>query len=100
MVRTPLVVALGDDLFAVERPWGELPDGLQLCDVSDVAVDSRDRVYVFPRTDPPVVIFDSSGAFVGAWGAGIVADAHGIFITPDDRVLLAESRCPPGTAVR
>ena len=90
MVRTPLVVCLGDDLFAVERPWGDLPPGMQLADVSDVAVDSHDRVYVFQRGDPPVVIFDDSGAYVGAWGSGILADAHGIFITPDDRVLLAD----------
>ena len=90
MVRTPLVVTLGDDLFAVERPWGNLPAGLQLRDVSDVAVDSRDRVYAFQRSDPPVVIFDASGAYVGSWGAGIVTDAHGIFITPEDKVLLAD----------
>ena len=67
MVRTPLVVALGDDLFAVERPWGDLPAGLQLRDVSDVAVDSRDRVYAFQRSDPPVVIFEASGAYAGSW---------------------------------
>lgn len=90
MVRTPLVVALGDDLFAVERPWGDLPAGLQLRDVSDVAVDSRDRVYAFQRSDPPVVIFEASGAYAGSWGAGIVSDAHGIFITPEDKVLLAD----------
>jgi peptidylglycine monooxygenase len=90
MVRTPLVVVLGDDLFAVERPWGDLPPGIQLHGVSDVAVDSHDRVFAFQRSDPPVVIFESSGAYVGSWGAGIVADAHGIFITPDDKVLLAD----------
>ena len=90
MVRTPLVVGLGEELFSVERPWGELPADLRLCDVSDVAVDSEDRVYVFQRTDPPLVIFNRDGSFFGAWGTGQLADAHGIFITPDDRVLLCD----------
>src|ERR1700730_11308609 len=86
---TELVVRLGDDLFSVDRPWGQLPPGMQLSDVSDVAVDSRDQVYVFQRGDPPIVVFDSSGAYVRSWGSGVLADAHGIFITPADQVLLA-----------
>jgi peptidylglycine monooxygenase len=90
MTRTPLVVGLGDDLFAVERPWGELPPGVRLRDVSDVAVDAQDRVYVFQRTDPPIVIFDACGAYVGGWGSGLLADAHGIFISADNHVLLAD----------
>jgi peptidylglycine monooxygenase len=90
MPRTELVVGLGDELFSVERPWGELPPDVAISDVSDVAVDSRDRVYVFQRADPPIIIFESDGTFAGAWGTGQLADAHGIFITPDDRVLLCD----------
>jgi len=87
---TELVVGLGDDLFSVTRPWGELPPGMQLHDVSDVAVDSHDNVYVYQRGDPPIVVFDASGAYLRSFGSGIIADAHGIFITPDDRVLVAD----------
>jgi peptidylglycine monooxygenase len=90
MVKTQLVVGLADDLYSVERPWGELPDGVCLKDVSDVAVDSCDRVFVFQRTDPPVVIFEPDGSYAGSWGSRLLADAHGIFITPDDRVLLCD----------
>jgi DNA-binding beta-propeller fold protein YncE len=68
----------------------QLPEGLALEAVSQVAVDSRDRVYVFQRAEPPVVVFDQSGSFAGSWGTGLVADAHGIFITRDDRVLLVD----------
>jgi DNA-binding beta-propeller fold protein YncE len=90
MARTELVVRLADQLYAVERPWGELPPGMRLSGVSDVAVDSQDRVYCYQRGDPPIVVFDRSGAYVGSWGSGVIADAHGIFCTPDDRIVLAD----------
>ncbi|MGH2615072.1 MAG: peptidyl-alpha-hydroxyglycine alpha-amidating lyase family protein [Thermomicrobiales bacterium] len=85
-----LVVALGDQRYAVVRPWGVLPADIAYGVVSHVAVDSRDNVYVFQRGDPPVVVFDPAGAFVRSWGSGLIADPHGIFITPDDLVVLVD----------
>jgi DNA-binding beta-propeller fold protein YncE len=90
MPRTELVVALGDRRYAVDRPWGNLPPGMRLSGVSDVAVDSSDRVYVYQRSDPPVVVFDRSGTYLGAWGTGVIADAHGVFCTADDRIVAAD----------
>ncbi len=46
-MRTELVVGLADTRYAVERPWGDLPSGLTVSGVSDVAVDSRDHVYLY-----------------------------------------------------
>ncbi len=55
--------------------------------VSDVAVDSRDRIYLFTRNDNEVVVYERDGRFVAAWGAGRFAGrAHGITIGPDDCV--------------
>src|SRR5438067_937779 len=90
MTRTELVVALGDQRYGVERPWGNVPPGVQVAGVSDVAVDSHDRVYLYQRGDPPFIVFDSSGAYLASWGSGLVADAHGIFCTPDDRIVMAD----------
>jgi peptidylglycine monooxygenase len=90
MAKTDLVVGLGDQLYAVERPWGELPAGVRISGISDVAVDSQDRVYAFQRSDPPIVIFDRSGAYLGSWGNGMIADAHGIYCSPDDRIVLTD----------
>ncbi len=86
----PLVVGLAGRLYRVEQPWGALPPGMTFGIVSKLAVDRRGRVYVFHRGDPPLVTFDSSGVFLSAWGQDLIADAHGIFITPDDRVLLVD----------
>ena len=61
-----------------KRPNGE-PFGL----VSRVAADDQDRIYVFQRTDPPVVVFDRDGKYLGAWGSGEVTDPHGLKIVGD-----------------
>jgi DNA-binding beta-propeller fold protein YncE len=38
---------------------------------------------VFQRKDPPVVVFDREGKYLGAWGSGEVTDPHGLKIVDD-----------------
>lgn len=83
-------VALGERLYRIDRAWTRPTEAVALDGVSQVAVDSKDRVYVFQRGDPPIVVFDPAGEVVGSWGTGLIADAHGIFITKDDLVLLID----------
>jgi peptidylglycine monooxygenase len=90
MAVTDLIVALGERSYKVERPWGETPPGITIDVVSQVAADSRDNVYVVQRIDPPVIVFDRDGGYLRSWGSGVIADAHGIFITPDDLVLIVD----------
>jgi DNA-binding beta-propeller fold protein YncE len=90
MVRTDLVVTLGKHDYAVERPWGALPPGVRLEGVSNVAVDSRDRVYVYQRSDPTLVIFNGDGSYVGSLASGLVDDAHGLDIDGHDRIWLID----------
>jgi DNA-binding beta-propeller fold protein YncE len=60
-----------------------MPKGESLGVVSRVATDAQDRVYVFQRKDPPVVIFDRDGKYLGCWGSGAVREAHGMKIVDD-----------------
>ncbi len=85
-----LVVAMGDRRYRVERPWGELPHDTRLAALSQLAVDSEGRVYAYQRADPPVIVFEPTGALRAAWGHGQIADAHGIFISAADRVYLVD----------
>lgn len=60
-------------------------------DVTGVAVDSLDRVYVLRRGDNPVTVLDPSGAVLNRWGNGHFSDRpHLIFIGDDDRVYVAD----------
>jgi DNA-binding beta-propeller fold protein YncE len=72
--------------FEAVPHWEKLPEGWAFVEVAGVAVDARDRVYVFNRGEHPVVVFDRDGRFVSAWGEGQFARPHGITIGPDDTV--------------
>ena len=69
--------------YEVIRDWPKMPKGEALGVVSRVATDAQDRVYVFQRKDPPVVIFDRDGNYLGCWGIGAVREAHGLKIVND-----------------
>jgi len=69
--------------YELIRDFLKLPGGETFGLVSRVAADDQDRIYVFQRKDPPVVVFDREGAYLGAWGAGEVTDPHGLKIVGD-----------------
>jgi DNA-binding beta-propeller fold protein YncE len=60
-------------------------------DVTGVAVDSRDRVYVLQQGDDPVTVFLRDGTPVDCWGHGHFSRRpHLISIGDDDRVYVAD----------
>ncbi len=76
-------IGSGDYMYEVIHDFFRLPNGERFGMVSRVATDSQDRVYVFQRRDPPVVVFDRDGTYLGAWGTGDVSDPHGLKIIDD-----------------
>ena len=69
--------------YELIRDFLKLPNGEKFGLVSRVATDSQDRIYVFQRKNPPVVVFDRDGNYLTAWGTGEVTDPHGLKIVDD-----------------
>ena len=88
----PPIIGAGDFRYEYQPGWAQLPTGMSLQGPSGVAVDSRDRVYVFQRQGPPVLVFDGDGRFLDAWERrdGIPLEAHHIHVGPDDTVYLID----------
>jgi DNA-binding beta-propeller fold protein YncE len=82
-------VGTGKYTFQLTENWAKLPSGETFGNVSAVATDSQDRVYVFQRKDPPVVVFDRQGTYLKSWGVSAITDPHGIYIA-DDIVYLTD----------
>jgi sugar lactone lactonase YvrE len=70
--------------YEVVEGWGKLPPGWSFGWIPAVAVDSKDRVYVYSRSEHPMVVFDRDGNFLTSWGEDVLKDAHGLFIDKND----------------
>ena len=80
----------GPFTYEVAVDWETLPPGYSWSDAAAVAVDSRDRVYVFNRGDHPMIVFDSDGTFLDSWGEGLFSRAHGLTLGPDDTLYCSD----------
>lgn len=81
-----MVYGAGSHTYEVQEGWGQLPEGWNFGWIPAVAVDSQDRVYVYSRSEHPMVVFDREGNFLTSWGDDILTDAHGIFIDAADNI--------------
>ena len=86
------IIGAGDFRYEYQPGWAQAPGGMSLQGPSGVAVDSMDRVYVYQRQGPPVLVFDRNGHFLEPWERrnGVPLDAHHIHVGPDDTVYLTD----------
>ena len=77
------IVGSGNYIYEHIESWAKLPSGMTFGDTSAVSTDSQDRVFVFQRKDPPVLIFDRDGNYLDSWGVSAITDPHGLCIYDD-----------------
>ncbi len=87
-----IMIGTGDYRYEYRPDWAKLPGGMEFQAPSAVAVDSHDNLYVFQRGDPPVLVFDNDGNMIAQWTRkdGVPADAHLVYVGPDDGIYLAD----------
>jgi peptidylglycine monooxygenase len=94
----PLLVALGERRYEVNRPWAS---GMPLRGrghTSDLATDRADRLYLYNRFDrcidpdggPTISVHDAAGDQIRTLDLPEIADAHGISIGPADELILVD----------
>jgi len=82
----PLVLGTGKFRYEPLDNWMKLPEHIVLGEVAAVAVDARDRVYVFNRSAHPMVVLDRDGGFLDSWGSDLFVRPHGLHIGPDQSI--------------
>ena len=85
-----LALGSGAFVYEVDVGWAKPPPGYTWRDAAGVAVDSQGRVYVFGRSNPPMMVFDKKGKFLNSWGEGMFGRAHGLTIGPDDTLFCVD----------
>ncbi|WP_339114870.1 peptidase [Thioclava sp. GXIMD2076] len=90
-----LRLAIGQQLYRIESPFGALPADTGT--VSDVAGAPDGSICLLTRRDPRVSapadcvhVLDRDGALLRSWGAGRITDAHKIAIDPQSRVWVVD----------
>jgi DNA-binding beta-propeller fold protein YncE len=76
--------------YKVVTGWPEKSSPITLGEVSAVATDASDLVFVFHRAEPPVVVFNREGKYLRSWGKGLVKKAHGLRIDRDQNVWITD----------
>src|SRR5215470_7098011 len=90
--------------YSVVHGWPQLPPGIVLGQVSGVAVDSHNHVFVFHRAEnswaadkshpiasATVLCFDgASGKLISSWGQNRFLEPHGLRVDGDDNVWVTD----------
>ncbi len=76
--------------YEVDPHWPRKPANLQWAAMPGVAVDARDRVYAFTRSDDPVQIYESDGTFIRSWGRGMFGRPHGMRVDREGNVWVTD----------
>ena len=85
-------VGSNDFVYQANDAWHQVPPNMTLGETVGVATDSRNRVYVFNRSEHPLVVFDSDGTFLTSWDDTRFVRPHGITIDSDDHIYLTDDR--------
>jgi hypothetical protein len=84
-------VGQGEFRYELVPDWEQIPNDWSHGDVAGVATDSQDRVYVFNRSEHPLLVYNRDGSFIKSWGEGIFKRPHGITIHQDIVYLVDDS---------
>jgi DNA-binding beta-propeller fold protein YncE len=82
-----MVLGTGEHSYRFVNNWARLPMWWKFKNCTDVAVDSQDKVFVFDRGGAhPVIVLDTKGNFLSAWGEGLFRTPHNIYVDRKDFV--------------
>lgn len=89
--------------YHVVNTWPRLPPGYRLDQVAAVAVNSRNEVLVFHRTDrqwldtsftiprPTILKISTDGRVIDSLGAGLFRNPHGLAVDAQDNIWVADN---------
>lgn len=85
-----LRVSYGDYVFEHVEGWAPLPQGWEWNHVVGLAINSKDEIFAYNRSDHPMIVLNPDGDILRTWGEGVFGTAHHVFIGPDDAVFTTD----------
>ena len=83
----------GDYTYDYHTDWANLDSAYHEGWVPGVACDSKDRVFIYSRSEKPLNVYDRDGKHLATWGENVLTPnfAHGIFIDKKDNVFVTDA---------
>jgi len=78
--------------YRLAEHWAQLPAGMQWAGVISIDADAKGNIWVFHRSDPTILKFDSSGKLVSSFGAGTFVQPHGMTIDRDGNIWVTDAQ--------
>jgi hypothetical protein len=82
--------------YREDANWAKLPADAKWAGVISVDPAANGDMWVFHRSDPPVMRFDPSGKLVTSFGTGMIVQAHGMTIDRDGNVWVTDAQIKDG----
>jgi len=82
----------GEVRLVVDPSWPQKPSEFTWGALSGIAVDAKDQVYVFQRSEPTVQVYRADGTLVRSWTTGNPKGTHHVRLDPEGNVWLADFR--------
>jgi sugar lactone lactonase YvrE len=82
--------------YREDANWGKLPAGAKWGGVISVDPAPNGDVWVFHRSDPPLLRFDATGKVVKSFGEGLFVQAHGMTVDRDGNVWVTDAQIKDG----
>ena len=89
-------IARAASRYTVVPGWGQLSAPLKWGEVPNVAIDPKGTVFVFTRTEPPVVELNAAGTVLKTWGQGRFVWPHGIRFDRAGNLWITDGRAANG----
>jgi len=80
-----------DGGYVVDPAWPRKPAEYKWADMTGIAVDRQDRVWIYTRSQPVVQIYAEDGTFLKAWTDVEHKSAHYMKFDPEGNVWLADN---------
>lgn len=76
--------------------WPDLPSNIKWGQVIGVDIDAQGNIWVFHRSNPPILEFDPSGKLLTSFGTDMFVQAHGLAIDSQGNIWVTDAQGKDG----
>src|SRR4030065_1432235 len=62
--------------YTVDATWPQKPSDFTWAQMPGIAIDAKDRVYIFTRSNPAIEVYKTDGPFLRSWDMEEQSGAH------------------------